>query len=68
MAQSTQCVIPRAVRFPNHTFSGQTQASKRLTSIVHISAEKYQYACILIGFRMRECILFACIFCKFHFA
>ena len=26
----------RAVSLPNHTFTGQAQSSKRLTSIVHI--------------------------------
>ena len=29
-------VISSAVSLPNHTFTGQAQSSKRLTSIVHI--------------------------------
>ena len=29
-------VMSNAVSLPNHTFSGQAQSSKRLTSIVHI--------------------------------
>ena len=36
MAQSTQWVMLSAVSLPNHTFTGQAQSSKRLTSIVHI--------------------------------
>ena len=36
MAQSPNGVMSRAASLPNHSSTGQTLSSKRLTSIVHI--------------------------------
>ena len=40
-------VMSSAVSLPNHTFTGQAQSSKRLTSIVHYS-DLLERVCILL--------------------
>ena len=56
-------VMSSAVSLPNHTFTGQAQSSKRLTSIVHIlSPEIHVYKIIYMGFTILSAKIRICSF------